>query len=196
MKPSYFLQQRDFQKASRDGLGNRFWIDTRLLSVKVKCPDPGVASHDQKPDIGDSPRHQIPSPCPHSPRHGIYIDRCITRCELDCVTIEMRHINSFTHEPFGSWRKLPESWASDRANVWELHVSTPASYPDVSLLMKMCAQRKAGRRQLYPSHGPLRFITCHSFRARLCHAKNEAPEEEAVSTPYEFLILSNSSVKL
>ena len=46
-----------------------------------------------------------------------------------------------------------------------------ASYPDISLLMKMCAQRKAGRRQrarrrfacfLYPSHGPLRFITSHS----------------------------------
>ena len=39
----------------------------------------------------------------------------------------------------------------------------PASYPDVSLLMKMFAQRKAGRRQraccLYPSHGPLRFIS-------------------------------------
>ena len=30
-----------------------------------------------------------------------------------------------------------------------------------------------------PFHGPLRFITSHSFRARLCHAKNEAPEEEA-----------------
>ena len=30
-----------------------------------------------------------------------------------------------------------------------------------------------------PSHGPLWFITSHSFRARLCHAKNEAPEEEA-----------------
>ena len=34
-----------------------------------------------------------------------------------------------------------------------------ASYPDVSLLMKMCAQRKAGRR--HPSHCPLRFITSH-----------------------------------
>ena len=33
--------------------------------------------------------------------------------------------------------------------------------------------------RLYPSHGPLRFITSHSFRSRLCHAKNEAPEEEA-----------------
>ena len=54
--------------------------------------------------------------------------------------------------------------------------------------MKLCAQRKAGRRQrarrrfacrLYPSHGLLRFITSYLFRARLCHAKNEAPEEEA-----------------
>ena len=35
--------------------------------------------------------------------------------------------------------------------------------------------------RLYPSHGPLRFImiTSHSLRARLCHVKNEAPEEEA-----------------
>ena len=46
-----------------------------------------------------------------------------------------------------------------------------ASYPDVSLSMKMCAQKKAGRRQrarrrfacrLYPSHGPLRLITNRS----------------------------------
>ena len=46
--------------------------------------DPGVASHDQKPDKGDSLRHQIPAPCPHSPPlppHGIYIDRCII-CSL------------------------------------------------------------------------------------------------------------------
>ena len=52
-----------------------------------------------------------------------------------------------------------------------LYISLPASYPDVSLSMKICAQRKAGRRQrarrrfacrLYPSHGPLRFITSHS----------------------------------
>ena len=49
-----------------------------------------------------------------------------------------------------------------------------ASYPDVSLSIKMYAQRKAGRR-LYPSHGPLRLITC---RSRL-PCENEAPEEEA-----------------
>ena len=36
-----------------------------------------------------------------------------------------------------------------------------ASYPDVSLSMKMCAQRKAGR-SLYPYHGPLRLIASHS----------------------------------
>ena len=74
------FHQRDFQKASRDGLGNRFWIDTRntrLLSVKVKCPDPGVASQDQKPDREDSLRHQNPHPLPALPPPGIYIDRCI-----------------------------------------------------------------------------------------------------------------------
>ena len=53
--------------------------------------------------------------------------------------------------------------------------------------LSRCARK--GRREgdngcrLYPSHGPLRCITSHSFRARLCHAKNEAPEEEAVSAP-------------
>ena len=52
LKIDIILQQPDFQKASRDGLGNRFWMDTRLLLVKVKCPDPGVTSHDQKPDRG------------------------------------------------------------------------------------------------------------------------------------------------
>ena len=57
-----------------------------------------------------------------------------------------------------------------QANLNKLSLN-PASYPDVSLSMKMCAQRKAGRRQrarrrfacrLYPSHGPLRFIASHS----------------------------------
>ena len=45
-------------------------INTRLLLAQVKCPDPGVGSHDQKPDSGDSLRHQIPTPCPHSPATG------------------------------------------------------------------------------------------------------------------------------
>ena len=42
-------------------------INTRLLLAQVKCLDPGVASRDQKPDSGDSLRHQIPTPCPHPP---------------------------------------------------------------------------------------------------------------------------------
>ena len=41
-------------------------------------------------------------------------------------------------------------------------------------LFKTHAQRKAGRRRLYPSHGPLRFITSQSFGARPCHAKRSA----------------------
>ena len=40
---------------------------------------------------------------------------------------------------------------------------TPRLVPRrLSLEMKMCAQRKAGRRHMYPSHGPLRFITGQS----------------------------------
>ena len=60
-----------------------------------------------------------------------------------------------------------------------------ASYPDVSLLMKMCAQRKAGRTQRSFACFPWSLAVHHqslAFRARLarlCHAKNEAPEEEA-----------------
>ena len=38
--------------------------------------------------------------------------------------------------------------------------------------------------RLYPSLGPLWLIASHSFRARLYHAKNEAPEEEAALDPF------------
>ena len=44
----------------------------------------------------------------------------------------------------------------------------------------------------YPSHDPLWFITSHSFRARLCHAKNEAPEEEAASTLFSRKFVINN----
>ena len=83
MKTSYLSPTAWLSEASRDGLGNRFWIDTRLLSVKVKCPDPGVASHDQKPDRGivsgikSPPLARTPPP-----PHGIYIDRCIIPLEI------------------------------------------------------------------------------------------------------------------
>ena len=74
------------------------------------------------------------------------------------------------------------------AQAWLDHF-LPASYPDVSLALKICAQ-KAGREKraspliFSPSHGPLRFVTYHSrvtrvslaFRTSLC-AKNEAPEK-------------------
>ena len=75
---------------------------------------------------------------------------------------------------------------------------TAASYPDVSLLMKMCAQRKAGRRQPFPWSLAVHHQSL-AFRARLCHAKNEAPEEEAAPTVspctssfFFTLLLSNS----
>ena len=58
---------------------------------------------------------------------------------------------------------------------------------------------RSGRRfacHLYPSHGPLRCITSHSFRARLCHAKNEAPEEEAVPNPHVMQMTRNCISRL
>ena len=54
----------------------------------------------------------------------------------------------------------------------QIYGKTTASYPDVSLSMKMCAQRKAGR-----SH-----YQSLAFRARSHDEKNEAPEEEAGKT--------------
>ena len=56
-----------------------------------------------------------------------------------------------------------------------------ASCPDVSLSMKMYAQRKAGRRQWVVPF-PWSLAAHHfslAFRARLYHAKNEARKEEA-----------------
>ena len=50
-----------------------------------------------------------------------------------------------------------------------------AVYPDVSLSMKICAQRKEkkeGRRKqaFSRSHGPLRFVTSHSRVTRVWHS--------------------------
>ena len=73
------------------------------------------------------------------------------------------------------------------------HTREPASYPDVSLSMKMYAQRKAGRRQrarlrLPSVPFPWSLAAHHqslAFRARLCLAKTEAPEEEAAREPFK-----------
>ena len=70
-----------------------------------------------------------------------------------------------------------------------LPLSLPASYPDVSLSMKVFVQRKAGRRQRVRRFACRRIpfswsLAVHhqslAFRARLCHEKNKAPEEASV----------------
>ena len=95
-----------------------------------------------------------------------------------------------------------------------LYSKRTASYPDVSLSMKMCAQRKMGRRQrarrrftcrLYPSHGPLRFITSHSrfalastmrktkrLRRRLAKEHMTAGSTATTATGWELLCISSS----
>ena len=101
-----FLQEHDFQKASRDGLGNRFWMNTWLLSVQLKCPDPGVpgdASHDQKPDRVDSLRHQIPAPCFPPPPTGFTLIGTLVRCTEKLLTI-------FSFKSLGSPHPNAKAW--------------------------------------------------------------------------------------
>lgn len=63
---------------------NYLKVGTRLLSVKVKCPDPGTASHEQNPNWGIAPGIKSPPPARTSPTpkppplSNIFIDRCIT----------------------------------------------------------------------------------------------------------------------
>ena len=71
-----FSNRVTFRQPWGTDLVTAFWIDTRntrntrLLSVKVNCPDPWVASHDQKPDMGiasgikSPPLARIPPPPP------------------------------------------------------------------------------------------------------------------------------------
>ena len=63
-----------------------------------------------------------------------------------------------------------ELWERDRSHHetpltkcgYCLVSTVPRIQTSLSLSMKMCAQRKAGRCRLYPSHGPLRCITSQS----------------------------------
>ena len=58
-----------------------------------------------------------------------------------------------------------------------------ASYPDAALSMKMWGRREEDNERRLPSVPfPWSLAVHHqslAFRARLCHAKNEEPEEEA-----------------
>ena len=69
-------------------------------------------------------------------------------------------------------------WASSTSYAPRL---LSASYPDVSLSLDENVRAKESGKEtmglLYPSHGPLQFITSHIPCEGL--AKNEAPEEEA-----------------
>ena len=69
----------------------------------------------------------------------------------------------------------------------------------LSLSMKICAQRKAGRRKrastslVSPSHGPLRFVTGHWRFAFASMWKNyEAPEKEEDLSPSSDLVLDRT----
>ena len=63
------------------------------------------------------------------------------------------------------------------------YVTRPASYPDVSLDENVRA-KKDGKETYVPyPWSPAVHHRSVAFRARLYHAKNEAPKEEAVTRP-------------
>ena len=66
-------------------------------------------------------------------------------------------------------------------------ILVPASYPEVSLRCARKGRREGDNGRGLPSVPfPWSLAVHHqslAFRARLCHAKNEAPEEEAVLVP-------------
>ena len=61
-------------------------------------------------------------------------------------------------------------------------VEIPASYPEKYLSMKICAQRKVGRRPLSSFSFPWSLVVRHSV-SRLPLCDKEVPEEEPVQIP-------------
>ena len=77
-----------------------------------------------------------------------------------------------THDQFQHWTPRLNS------AVWPVpYACAKPHHPGMEALISCLVPRRLSFDD--PSLGPLWFITSHSFRARLCHAKNEAPEEEA-----------------
>ena len=123
-------------------------------------------------DVADLPSAYKPATSQLSwPKPDVSLLECTPPGEGSCVCAEMIQRERYRLSP-------------------PLPLSHPASYPDVSLSMKMFAQRKVGRRQRVRRFACRRIpfswsLAVHhqslAFRARLCHEKNEAPEEAAVS---------------
>ena len=62
------------------------------------------------------------------------------------------------------------------------YVEIPASYPDKSLYVKICAQRKVGRRRLSSFSFPWSLVVRHCV-SPLPLCDKEVPEEELVQIP-------------
>jgi len=105
---------------------------------KLKCPDSRAKVLYQTSHWGDGLRRQIPTPCPHSPHHGVYIDRCIRlRDEWKRMGRDLSFI--LQHNPYsrGHFCYLPQlspvllganpRWRLEKNNCWRLVVQkTPA----------------------------------------------------------------------
>ena len=92
-------------------------------------PTPGCFAR-SKARQGDSLRHQIPAPCPHSPPppQGIYIDRCI----IFKLGIILNEFGFHTHEELWRSRRVLSSsaYGLDRSNtLLDLHNSSKDTQP-------------------------------------------------------------------
>jgi len=73
-----------FQSQERSCHVTTFNFGPSFSVEKIKCPDPRAKVLDQTSHRGDGLRRQIPTPCPHPPPHGAYIDRCIILSVASC----------------------------------------------------------------------------------------------------------------
>ena len=61
-----------------------------------------------------------------------------------------------------------------------LYLGVPTGFYEAHKVTCLVPRRLSFDENVRAKEGGKEFITSHSFRARLCQAKNEAPEEEAV----------------
>ena len=86
-----FSNNVTFRKPRRTELVTASELIPGFCRSKSNVKSPGSLRR-SKARQGDSLRHQIPSPCPHSPPpapHGIYIDRCINHpgsVQMNCYS--------------------------------------------------------------------------------------------------------------
>ena len=137
------------------------------MSVKVKFPDPGVTLHDQKPDIGDSLRHQIPTPCPHSPLTGFTLIGALHIF----ITGTMVKVSNKIH----TWLRGWEDW--NKGN----HVKGRC-HEDITVLGQFCAYLLPLLKQMSSGALTILVFLVIFYRYSIIASFNSCPSLPSVAT--------------